>query len=413
MRKNSIIVVSFFLIISLLACGGEKTPGKEPPAAEEHEEHRDLNTTNLTAEQVRTIGIEFGAIEQKQLTASLKTNGVLRVPNQNKASVNSVYSGVIKSLLVQPGNFVKKGEVIATIANPEFIRVQSDYLNVEAKIHLAELEVKRQSELNAGNAGALKNLQAAETELRTLQTARASYEQQIRLMGVDPSRLTNNKLVSVLSITSPIAGVVSDVKVQMGSFVDVSTAIADIVDNSQLHLDLFVYEKDLPRIQNNQLIHFTLTNSPGKEYDAQIYSLGASFEDESKAVTIHARVLGDKAGLIDGMNITAVISLEKATVAAVPTSAIVSYQGRDYIFFLKEETDGTNDVHGTGKQAHVTDTVASAELVFERVPVARGTTDVGYTEITVLNEIPKDAKIVVQGAFFVMAKMTNTGEHED
>ena len=66
---------------------------------------------------------------------------MLKVPNQNKASVNSMYSGVIKSLLIQPGNTVSRGQVIATIANPEFIQAQSEYLNVTAKIGLAELEV--------------------------------------------------------------------------------------------------------------------------------------------------------------------------------------------------------------------------------------------------------------------------------
>ncbi|HRN47267.1 MAG TPA: hypothetical protein PKW69_04475, partial [Niabella sp.] len=51
-------------------------------------------------------------------------------------------------------------------------------------------------------------------------------------------------------------------------------------------------------------------------------------------------------------------------------------------------------------------------LTFEKIPVVKGTTDVGYTEITLLKAIPKDAKIVVKGAFFVLAKMTNAGEGE-
>jgi hypothetical protein len=60
-------------------------------------------TTSLTREQMKAIGVEIGSIENKELTTSLKASGTLRVPNQNKASVNSVYSGVVKSLLVQPG----------------------------------------------------------------------------------------------------------------------------------------------------------------------------------------------------------------------------------------------------------------------------------------------------------------------
>lgn len=418
MKKFLIIATTFICLAALVSCGSNGNAEAAKIEVEGHtDEHANTNTATLTEEQIKSIGIELGAIEEKQLTASLKTNGVLKVPNQNKASVNSVYSGVIKSLLVQPGNIVRKGQTIATVANPEFVQVQSDYLSVTAKIGLAELEVNRQKELNAGNAGALKNLQAAETELRTLRTAKSTYEQQIRLMGVNPASLANGKLISVLAITSPISGVVSNVMVQMGSYIDVSTAVAEIVDNSQLHLDLFVYEKDLPKLKNNQLIHFTLTNNPGKEYDAQIYSLGSSFEGESKAVTVHARVQGDKTGLIDGMTITAAISLEKATVPAVPSDAIVTISGQDFIFMLTDEHaeeehtgDGKDSVKHDAKEQHGHQ--EEKGLTFEKIPVAKGTTDVGYTEITLLKEIPKNAKIVVKGAFFVLAKMTNSGEHE-
>lgn len=418
MKKLFIITFAILSLSTFVSCDNKGSAESNDKAEEGHEDsHENPNTATLTEEQIKSIGIELGVIENKQLTASLKTNGVLKVPNQNKASINSVYRGVIKSLLVQPGNSVRKGQVIATVANPEFVQVQSDYLNVNAKIGLAELEVKRQKELNAGNAGALKNLQAAETELRTLRTAKSTYEQQIRLMGINPQNLSNGKLISVLSITSPIAGVVSDVKVEIGSYIDVSTAVAEIVDNSQLHLDLFVYEKDLPKLKNNQLIHFTLTNNPGKEYDAQIYSLGSSFEGESKAVTVHAKVQGNKTGLIDGMNITAVISLEKATVPAVPSDAVVTIAGQDYIFVLTDEhaeeehqSDGKDSVKYESKENHGHENEKG--LTFEKIPVAKGTTDVGFTEITLLKEIPKDAKVVVKGAFFVLAKMTNSGEHE-
>jgi len=397
MKKYFATIFFLSALVTLLACNGEKNdPAKEAVKTEEKEDHPDEKTTSLTAEQIKSIGIGFGSVEQKQLTRSLKTTGMLRVPNQNKATINSVYSGVVKTLLVQPGDIVRKGQTIASIANPEFVQVQSNYLSVAAKIGLAELEVKRQQELNAGNAGALKNLQAAETELRTLRTARSTYEQQIRLMGIDPATLSNGRLISVLSVTSPISGVVSSVKVEMGSYIDLSTPIAEIVDNSQLHLDLFVYEKDLPKLKENQLIHFTLTNNPGREYDAQIYSLGSSFEGESKAVTVHAKVQGDKTGLIDGMNITAVISLEKSTVPAVPAESIVTMQGQDYIFLV---TAGAHDQE-------------EKETGFEMIPVARGTTDVGYTEITPLKEIPATARIVTRGAFFIMAKFMNAGGHE-
>lgn len=406
MKKFLIIVIIFASLVSFVSCGnnGNTEASKAEVPKAEHE-NKSPNLAVLSDEQIKSIGIELGTIEEKQLTAALKTNGVLKVPNQNKASVNSIYSGVIKSLLVQPGNQVRKGQTIATIANPEFIQVQSQYLSVNAKITFAELEVKRQKELNEGNAGALKNLQAAETELRSLRTLKSTLAQQIQLMGINPARLSNGKLISVLAVTSPINGVVSNVNVKMGSYVDVTTVVAEIVDNSQLHLDLFVYEKDLPKLQNNQTIHFNITNNPGKEYDAQIFSLGSSFEGESKAVSVHAMVKGDKTGLIDGMSVTAIVSLDKTTVPAVPNEAIVRVDGQDYIFVLIDAAEKDSLKQDAKKE--------EKEITFERIPVAKGTADIGYTEITLIKEIPKGAKIVTKGAFFVSAKMTNTEGHED
>ncbi|MBK8496273.1 MAG: efflux RND transporter periplasmic adaptor subunit [Chitinophagaceae bacterium] len=397
MNNRSIIILAFFVTAGFfVSCGGnDRSEPAVPETETPKEEHENPDEATLTAEQLKTIGIEFGKIEQKQLTASLKTNGVLKVPNQNKAGINSVYSGIIRSLLVQPGNNVTKGQTIATIANPEFIQVQGDYLGINSRMVLAEQEYSRQKELNAGNAGALKNLQAAEAELKALRTRRSSLQQQIQLMGINPASLSNGRLVSVLSVRSPISGVVSNVHVKMGSYVDVTTVIAEVVDNSQLHLDLFVYEKDLPKLKNKQTIHFTVTNNPGKEYDAEIFSLGSSFENESKAVSVHAMVKGDKTGLIDGMNITANISLDKATLPAIPTEAIVNFQGQDYIFIVDRVDTKTNTTH------------------FRRIPVVKGTSDVGYSEITLLKEIPAGAKVVTKGSFFILAKQTNTEGHND
>lgn len=75
--------------------------------------------------------------------------------------------------------------------------------------------------------------------------------------------------------------------------VNASTPIAQIVNNTELHLDIFVYEKDLPRIKEKQTIHFTLTNFEGKEYDAENYSIRAAFANETKTVPVHAIVKVD------------------------------------------------------------------------------------------------------------------------
>ena len=116
-----------------------------------------------------------------------------------------------------------------------------------------------------------------------------------------------------------------------------ASPIAEIVNNSSLHLDIYVYEKDLVKVQPGQTIHFTLTNSPAKEYDARITSIGTAFEGDSKTVPVHADVTGDKSGLIDGMSVTAIISLDTKTTPSVPTASIVNDKGQDFIFIVSDE----------------------------------------------------------------------------
>ncbi len=387
------------------------------------DEHHDENgnTTTLTEEQMESIKIEFGSIEKKQLTASLKANGILKVPNQNKASATAFLGGVVKSILVQTGNKVSKGQTIATISNSSFIILQEEYLNISSKTVLAELEFTRQKELQEGNAGALKNFQLAEAELKSLRARKASLQKQLQLLDIKANLLTSENMQSIISVTSPISGVISNVMVNIGSVVEANNPVAEIVDNSQLHLDLYVYEKDLNKLKNGQTIHFTLSNNPGKEYDAEIYSISNTFEQSTKAVAVHARVKGNKSGLIDGMAITALVSLENANVDAVPTNAIINHEGQDYIFILTDahseaehhahtKTEGDSHEHGHHHDHKEDKEITKEGTTFEKVPVRRGTTDVGYSEITLLKEIPANAKVVTNGAFFILAKMTNKGE---
>lgn len=58
------------------------------------------------------------------------------------------------------------------------------------------------------------------------------------------------------------------------------------------------------------------------------------------------------------------------------------------------------------------DSAKGSVINFERVPVVKGTTDVGFTEIKPLRDLPPNTRIIAKGAFFALAKMTNVGEHE-
>lgn len=386
----------------------------EHPGEETHEEETPT-VVALTPEQIAAVGIELGKVEQKELTATIRANGMLKVPYTHQANATSLYGGAVKTLNVQIGDDVSRGQVVATITNPQFIQMQEEYLTIGNKIVFAEQELQRQQMLNAGNAGALKNLQSAKAALSTLRTRKSSLHRQIKLMGINPNTITNDNLKSVLTVRSPLNGTVSQVFARIGSYVDVSAPVAEIVDNSSLHLDLQVFEKDLMKLRVGQTIHFTLTNNPVKEYDAKVFSIGSSFENESKTIAVHCNVTGDKTGLIDGMNITGVVSLSEVTSPAVPNEAIISSEGKDYIFLVtdkapeehhEKEPETHNDEREADAQGHEKEAVK-----FERIEVLKGVSNMGYTAVTFLKPVAEDEQIVVKGAYFINAKLSDSGGH--
>ena len=399
MKFNPIV---FLLFAISAACSGQRD-GSEEHSHAHGEEESDATIASVTEEQLNSIDLQLGTIEQKALTTTLRVNGKVKVPNANKAVITSLYGGVIKTLNVDVGNAVKKGEVIATLVHPQFIQLQEEYLSLADQLLVAEQERRRQQTLNEGNVGALKDLQQAEMAYNKLKIRQTSLREQLRLMGIDVNTIDPSRMQHTISISSPVNGIVSDVFAKRGSFVDVSAPLAEVVESNQLHVDLNVFEKDLPHLKVGQQIHFVLTNNTEKTYNARIYGIGAAFENESKSIPVHCAVNSDKTGLIDGMNVSAVISLDNVTLMAVPNEAIVEAQGKSYIFIVTDETRlpaAGRDNHDHGE---TTD--------FKRIEVVKGTTDMGYTAITPVTMLGEDVQVVVKGAFFINAVLSGTAGH--
>ncbi|MFB9109427.1 efflux RND transporter periplasmic adaptor subunit [Flavobacterium gyeonganense] len=422
MKVKIKILIAVAATFSLISCQQKNNKNaaetEKSGAIEEKHEEEAATIATLTQEQINSVGITLGTIENKNLTASIKANGALRVPNNNKANATSLYGGVIKSLKVQLGDHVRKGQVIATIENPQFIQLQEEYLTIGSKMILADQELRRQKELQEGNAGALKNLQSATAEVNSLRARKASLQKQIQLMGINPAGISASGLKSALTVTSPVSGTVSSEFAKIGSYVDVSSPVVEIVDNSLIHLDLQVFEKDLPMVKIGQTVNFTLTNNPSTSYTAKVFNIGSSFENESKTVAIHCTVTGNKTGLIDGMNITAMISIGNALTAAVPNDAIAEADGKYYIFAKTNKKPKMHDEHGEDGESgekhneEKEKEIASNSVNFEKIEVSKGVSELGYTAITPVKEIPEGTKIVTKGTFFVNAKLSNSGEHE-
>ena len=151
-----ILIFSFFGT-GIVSCGNKKMAEETTDAPPD--QHEDENSVQLTEAQSKTAGIVLGKIENKQISGTIKVNGVLDVPPQQLVSISVPLGGFVKNTSLLQGSRVKKGQVIATIENLDFIQIQQDYLEAKSQLELTEADYKRQQELAKENVNSQKTLQ--------------------------------------------------------------------------------------------------------------------------------------------------------------------------------------------------------------------------------------------------------------
>jgi cobalt-zinc-cadmium efflux system membrane fusion protein len=146
-----------------------------------------------------------------------------------------------------------------------------------------------------------------------------------------------------------------------------------------------IFEKDAMKVKKGQQVRFSTEFIPGKEMNAVIYSVGKVFEENPKAVHIHAEIKDNKDGLIPGIYIKGTILIDSAKVNALPESALVR-DGKDFYAFVYE---GTDDEH----------------VQLHRVKVITGLIKDGWVEVKSILSNEKVIKIAQNQAYFLQAEM--------
>lgn len=377
----------------------------ETTQAEEH--HDDAkNVVELTPAQVKAAQIVFGNFERKNLSEVIMTNGYTQLPPQSQADVSVFMGGIVKTIAVIDGQYVKKGQSIATFQSMEFnnLRLEKAKLTEElqqAKVNkeFLDLDFARQKELSDENVTAKKTFQKVSSELDLVNNKIKITQQQIEILEQN-LLLSGNGNSTIIVITAPISGYITAVNVKIGSNISANTSLFSIVDNSEMYVELMVYEKDLFKIKVGQSLRFVLTNQGNKEIIGKIFSIGKAFQEENKSVAVRANINNKTVGLIPGMYVNALIDIGNSDVNTLPAEAIIKAEGKEFIFIHEAEE---KHEHAATEKVHEEDT----GVHFKRIEVKTGTTQLGYVQVTPLEQIPAGAKIVTKGAYYLQSSIAN------
>lgn len=374
--KIYIIITS---VIFLLACG----------RSEEKSQTENVNDSvpemiKLTDAQLKSSDIKIGTIQQSNIASIIKVNGKIDVPPQNMVSVSMPLGGYLKSTKLLPGMHLNKGEVIATMEDQRYIELQQEFLTTQSELTFAEAEFNRQRELNQNKSTSDKLFQRSEMEFQTKKISLNALSEKLKLIGLNPETLGKNGISKTINIYSPIDGFVSKVNVNIGKFVSPTDILFELVNPTDIHLNLFVFEKDLEKISIGQkLVAFT-NNKPNEKHPCEIILISKDLSADRTA-EVHCHFEDYDKTLLPGMYMNAEIEVKSHKTYVVSEDAVVNFEGKNYVF------------------------IALSPSEFKMTEVELGVQERNMLEI-INGESLKDAQIVLQNAYTLLMVAKNKSE---
>lgn len=383
-------IILFSILILVIGCKSKPTNDAEDTHSIKNE-----NIVVLTDAQLTQTEVIVGKVEKRKIGHEINVNGVIDVPPQGNISVTVPYGGFLKYTEMLPGSKTRKGQIVARIENPDFIEFQRDYLEAISNNEYLKADFDRQQTLNDEAVTSAKVFQKAKSNYLINKANMQALESKLRLIGINPSNVKDGKISSVVNVYSPINGIVREVYVNTGKYFSSKDVLMDITDASDLHVELKVYENDIPLIRIGQRIRFRLANTPQEWMEAEVFLVGNNVRDD-RSVTIHGHLEEKNENLLPGMFVNANIEVEALEQYTVPEEAIVRFEGRHYIFkSLDNRKEGEQMMHD-----------------FEMVEIIKGNEEEGFVAFTFVDKTIDITKIdiVLKDAFTLLAKAKNSEE---
>ena len=363
----------------------------EPAADIESEKAaaQDSGIISISSTQFQKSGFELGKLEMRNFQNFIQATGSIHLPEKNKSAVSSFVGGTVGGVDLIHGQWVKKGQRLFSISNPELISWQQDYLVLNSEIEYQQGEYERQKQLTEENISARKNLKKAESVLNISKARVAGLSKKLTMIGINPDNVSTDNLTSSLPIYAPSSGYISEINVKRGMFLDPFKTALEISNTNHLHMELKVLEKDIPKIKNGQHIRYSLQDDPNRKYKATIYLIEKLVGD-NRMINVHCHLEDEEEkSLIPGMFVTAEIALDEREDFGLPEEAVVLFDSKHYI--LEQLEGGKYD--------------------FDQKMVEVGINQDGYYQLLNTSELNSDATYLTKGAYYLILGESQEHSH--
>ncbi len=371
MKTNNIATISFALLIMLSnACSN---------AVEETQD--EIGKTDelftITKNQYAEEKMELGEPELYLFEETVKANGQLIAAPEGMAEVNTHVSGIIKSINLMVGDYVKKGQILCSIEGNEIIMLQQEYQELSANLMSLKADYERIKILSKENISSQKEFLSTESAYKSALAKHAGLTSRLDLLNINPEKIAQGKISSTIQLVSPINGYISKQFCSLGQYVDSQKMLMEIVDTRKLQLKFYVFEKDILKLKNEQVVKFYSPDENDNTFMGKLIKIGKSINPETKTIECTASIHpNEDVNFVNGMFMMVEVVTSNIEMLALPDEAILK-SGDDFHIMVKEKEDDSN-------------------YYFKQIKVNPGSAQNGYTAIELEN---KPTQVLIKGLY--------------
>lgn len=260
--------------------------------------------------------------------------------------------------------------------------MQQDYLTAKSRLEYLEADFNRQRDLNTTKSTSDKIYQLAKSDFESQKYLVKSLHEKLKLIGIEPAQLNEATISRAINFNAPISGYITKVNVNIGKYVTATDVLFEIVDPSDLHLRLIVFENDASSLKIGNEVLFTTNNDLSKKHKAHIAVITPNINEE-RTTEVHCHLVNEQVKLYPGTYVNAEVALNNVKVAALPEEAIVKWENKPFVF------------------------VKQADQSYKLVSVDIGVTTNGFVEV---KTDLKGQDIVLKNAYTLLMKLKNSSE---
>ncbi|WP_024697075.1 efflux RND transporter periplasmic adaptor subunit [Pseudomonas avellanae] len=350
-------------------------------AAEQPHEEEEEGHIELTAEQIKTAGIELATAEPRQMSTTVTFPGEIRFDEDRTAHVVPRVSGVVESVKVDLGQAVKKGQVLAVIASQQISDQRSELNAAQRRQELARLTLLREKKLWEDKISAEQDYLQARQDFQEADINLANARQKISAIGASLSPSAGNRY----ELIAPFDSMVVEKHLGIGEMVNEASNAFTLSDLSRVWATFGVAPRDLDKVVVGRPV---IVSAPdlNARVEGKIGYVGSLLGEQTRAAAVRVTLANPQGAWRPGLFVSVEVAAEQSSVAvSVPDSAVQSIEEKPSVFVRNAEG-------------------------FQLTPVTLGRRDGGHVEI--VKGLAAGTQVAAAGSFILKSELgKGSAEH--